>query len=134
MSHIPVMLDEVVAAMAPRDNATYLDATFGGGGYARAILERAACTLWAIDRDPAAIARGAALAAEFPGRLHLIEGTFGSMLELLHAAGIAALDGIVLVVEAETVRWEIVLRAKEILSRAGAKIVGGILNKRREPA
>jgi 16S rRNA (cytosine1402-N4)-methyltransferase len=96
MSHIPVLLDEVVAAMAPRDNATYLDATFGGGGYARAILEHAACTLWAIDRDPAAIARGAALAAAFPGRLHLIEGNFGDMLGLLHAAGVTALDGIVL--------------------------------------
>ncbi len=46
----------------------------------------------------------------------------------------AALDGIVLVVEAETVPWEMALRVKEILNRAGAKIVGAILNKRREVA
>jgi 16S rRNA (cytosine1402-N4)-methyltransferase len=52
--------------------------------------------VWAIDRDPAAIARGAVLAAQFPGRLHLIEGRFGDMLALLEAAGVAALDGIVL--------------------------------------
>jgi 16S rRNA (cytosine1402-N4)-methyltransferase len=96
MSHIPVMLPEVLATLAPRDGGIYLDATFGGGGYAAAILGQAACTLWAIDRDPDAIARGAALAAAHPGRLHLIEGSFGDMLALLHARGVTALDGVVL--------------------------------------
>ena len=96
MSHIPVMLAEVLEALAPADGECLLDATFGGGGYAAAILEAAVCTLWAIDRDPAAIARGAALAARSPGRLHLIEGSFGNMLTLLAEAGIDALDGIVL--------------------------------------
>lgn len=93
--HVPVMLREVLDTLAARPGGRYLDATFGGGGYAGAILERPGCTLWAIDRDPAAIARGAALAARFPGRLHLIEGCFGDMLELLGAAGVAGLDGIV---------------------------------------
>ena len=46
----------------------------------------------------------------------------------------AALDGIVLVVEAESVPWELTLRVKEVLNRTGAKIVGAILNKQREPA
>ncbi len=97
MTHIPVMLAEIVEALAPQPGATYLDGTFGGGGYAAAILDAApACTLWAIDRDPAAIARGAALAARHPGRLHLIEGRFGDMLDLLAARGVTALDGIVL--------------------------------------
>lgn len=96
MSHIPVMLSEVVELLAPRPNAAYLDATFGGGGYTRAILEAASCTVWAIDRDPDAIARGAGLAARFPGRLHLIHGQFGDMLELLAERGVATLDGVVL--------------------------------------
>ena len=90
------MLAEMLATLAPRDGETYLDGTFGGGGYAEAILSATACTLWAIDRDPAAIARGAALAARFPGRLHLIEGGFGDMLNLLAARGVTSLDGIVL--------------------------------------
>jgi 16S rRNA (cytosine1402-N4)-methyltransferase len=96
MSHIPVMLDEVLASLAPRNGETYLDGTFGGGGYARTILQAADCTLWAIDRDPEALARGAALVAGYPGRLHLLEGSFGDMLNLLNAAGITSLDGIVL--------------------------------------
>jgi 16S rRNA (cytosine1402-N4)-methyltransferase len=96
MSHIPVMLDEVLDQLAPRPRGVYLDATFGGGGYAAAILEQASCTLWAIDRDPDAIARGAVLAARHPGRLHLIEGGFGDMLALLAQRGVDALDGVVL--------------------------------------
>jgi 16S rRNA (cytosine1402-N4)-methyltransferase len=94
--HIPVMLKEVLATLAPRDGGVYLDGTFGGGGYARAILEQASCTLWAIDRDPEAIERGASLVAGFPGRLHLLHGRFGDMVALLDQAGVSELDGVVL--------------------------------------
>jgi 16S rRNA (cytosine1402-N4)-methyltransferase len=95
--HVPVMLAEVLATLTPQDGATYLDATFGGGGYARAILEAApGCTVFAIDRDPDAIARGAALAQAFAGRLHLVQGRFGDMLSLLRDRGIASLDGVVM--------------------------------------
>jgi 16S rRNA (cytosine1402-N4)-methyltransferase len=90
------MLEEVLATLQPRTGATYLDATFGGGGYAAAILAAAGCTLWAIDRDPDAIARGAALAARHPGRLHLVHARFGDMLESLSARGVATLDGVVM--------------------------------------
>jgi 16S rRNA (cytosine1402-N4)-methyltransferase len=94
--HIPVMLAEVLEALAPVPGGVYLDGTFGGGGYSAAILDACPCTLWAIDRDPDAIARGASLAARYPGRLHLIEGTFGNMLALLAERGVSALDGVVL--------------------------------------
>lgn len=94
--HVPVLLAEVLATLAPRAGEVLLDGTFGGGGYAAAILAAAECTLYAIDRDPEAIARGAALAARFPGRLHLLQGRFGAMLDLLNEAGVARLDGVVL--------------------------------------
>jgi 16S rRNA (cytosine1402-N4)-methyltransferase len=94
-SHIPVLRDEAVALLNPRDAGVYLDGTFGGGGYAQAILEAARCTLWAIDRDPDAIARGAALAAAYPGRLHLLEGRISDVFLLLNAAGVKKLDGAV---------------------------------------
>lgn len=81
--HQPVLLHEVLEFLAPRAGGRYLDCTFGGGGHARAILEAAgAAEVVAIDRDPAAHDRAAALAAEFPGRLRLIDGDFGRLSEL----------------------------------------------------
>ncbi|MDT7950588.1 MAG: 16S rRNA (cytosine(1402)-N(4))-methyltransferase RsmH [Acetobacteraceae bacterium] len=94
--HAPVMLQEVLAHLAPRAGEIVLDGTFGGGGYTDAILGAADCTVWAIDRDPAAIERGAALAKRYPGRLHLLQGCFGDMVRLLAERGVAALDAIVL--------------------------------------
>ena len=93
--HIPVLRDQAVNMLQPRDGGVYLDGTFGGGGYALAILQAAHCTLWAIDRDPAAIARGMQLAASYPGQLHIVEGRISMLLDLLNAAGISALDGAV---------------------------------------
>jgi 16S rRNA (cytosine1402-N4)-methyltransferase len=89
-AHTPVLLDEVVAALAPRDQALYVDGTFGGGGYARALLTAARCRVIGIDRDPSAIAAGAALAQEHPDRLALIEGRFGEMAALLAPLGIGS--------------------------------------------
>jgi 16S rRNA (cytosine1402-N4)-methyltransferase len=95
MSHIPVMRDEAVAMLAPAPAKIYLDGTFGGGGYTSAILDRAACTVWAIDRDPQAVARGAALAAAHPGRLHILQGRISDLLTLLSSSGVNQLDGAV---------------------------------------
>ncbi len=95
-THVPVLRDEMLATLNPRDGGVYLDGSFGGGGYASAILDRAHCQVWAIDRDETAIARGAGLAARYKGRLHLLHGRFGEMLTLLTAAGVHALDGVVL--------------------------------------
>jgi 16S rRNA (cytosine1402-N4)-methyltransferase len=94
--HAPVLLDEVVAALAPRDDGTYVDATFGAGGYARALLDTARCRVFGIDRDPAAVERGAALARRYDGRLAVIEGRFGDMDALLGAAGIDRVEGVAL--------------------------------------
>jgi len=96
MSHIPVLLAEVLATLAPRAGEVILDGTFGGGGYSAAFLDAAPCTVWAMDRDPEAIARGAALAARHPGRLHLVQGRFGDMVAHLAARGVDRLDGVVL--------------------------------------
>lgn len=92
--HFPVMLPEVLESLNPRDGGVYLDGTFGGGGYSRALLQAANCTVHAIDRDPDAIARGQHLVEEFSGRLHLHQGTFSAMEKL--AGHAAPFDGIVL--------------------------------------
>ena len=83
--HLPVMLKEVLAMLSPRDGEHYVDGTFGGGGYTRAILEAADCRVLGIDRDPDAIARGQKLVAQFDGRLTLVQGEF-SQLEACSAA------------------------------------------------
>lgn len=94
--HLPVLLAEVLDALAPREGGIYVDGTFGAGGYATAILDAAPCRVWGIDRDPAAVARGEALAARHPGRLEVIEGRFGDMDRLLGERGVAAVDGVTL--------------------------------------
>jgi 16S rRNA (cytosine1402-N4)-methyltransferase len=90
--HTPVLLRDVVSALAPIDGGLYLDATFGNGGYTEAILEAAACTVIAIDRDPDAIARGGELVTRYGNRLRLYEGCFSDMRDL--AGPDARLDGI----------------------------------------
>ncbi len=94
--HIPVLLSEAIDLLEPRDGATYVDATFGAGGYTRALLEAADCIVLAIDRDPDAIAAGRALAQAQAGRLTLAEGSFGDLDGIAKAHGIAAADGIAL--------------------------------------
>lgn len=94
--HRPVLLKEVLEALAPRDGAIYVDGTFGAGGYSRALLAAADCTVWGIDRDKRAVARGREMAVRFPGRLHIIEGRFGDMAHLLAGKLDQPLDGVAL--------------------------------------
>lgn len=94
--HAPVMLDEVIAALNPRDGAIYVDGTFGGGGYSRALLEAAQCRVWGIDRDPEACARGQDMAGEFGGRLTMLSGRFGDMAALMASENVDAVDGVAL--------------------------------------
>lgn len=92
--HTPVMVNEVLDALSPRDGATYIDATFGAGGYSVALLEAADCTVWGIDRDPVAISFGNQLEKKYHGRLTVLNGPFGDMVRLLGDAGVEKIDGI----------------------------------------
>ncbi len=94
--HIPVLLKEVIEALAPKDGEIFVDGTFGGGGYSVAILNAANCKVYAIDHDPDAIERGRVLEKEFSGRLKLLNGKFSNMDDLLKAEGEEAVDGITL--------------------------------------
>jgi 16S rRNA (cytosine1402-N4)-methyltransferase len=92
--HIPVLRERALEALAVKPGGLYLDATFGAGGYTRAILATEGARVVALDRDPAAIAAGEALVAEFAGRLTLLETRFGDLAEA--AQVFAPFDGIVL--------------------------------------
>jgi 16S rRNA (cytosine1402-N4)-methyltransferase len=89
--HIPVLLSQVLAALKPADGERYIDATFGAGGYTRAILEAADCTVLAIDRDPSAMSIAEAMRQEFGGRLLFSLSDFAV---LHHAAGQYGLDNV----------------------------------------
>jgi 16S rRNA (cytosine1402-N4)-methyltransferase len=93
--HLPVMLSEVMAMLAPVPGRIYVDGTFGAGGYTRAILGTGASVI-AIDRDPGAIAAGASLVAESAGRLTLVEGRFSDLEAIAAAHGRERVDGVVL--------------------------------------
>ena len=81
--HQPVMMREVLELLAPRAGRRFLDCTFGGGGHARALLESApAVDVVALDRDPAAQARGDVLREEFAGRFALLDRDFRQLAEL----------------------------------------------------
>ncbi len=94
--HIPVMIDNVLAALEPKDGAVYVDGTFGAGGYTKAFLDAADCTVIAIDRDQTAIENGAALKDQYGDRLVLTHGRFSDALELARNAGFEFIDGFIL--------------------------------------
>ena len=93
--HIPVLLDEVIAALDPQPGDVIIDATFGAGGYTRALLERGA-TVHAFDRDPSAIAegRGWTEARTTPPRLVLHPRRFSEMRDAMAEEGIDQVDGV----------------------------------------
>ena len=97
--HVPVMLNEVLSALQPRSGSIFIDGTFGAGGYTQAILDAGGDVI-AIDRDPAAIAGGSALAEKYPARLTLVEGRFSALDEIVRdipgEAGRETVDGVVL--------------------------------------
>ncbi len=95
--HIPVLLDEVIDALAPAPGAVIVDATFGAGGYTRRLLD-AGANVHAFDRDPDAIAKGrewAETAGDAP-RLVLHPRRFSEMVASLAEAGVAQVDGVVM--------------------------------------
>ena len=94
--HAPVLLREVTAALAPRDGAVFVDGTFGRGGYTQVLLDAASTRVFAIDRDPEAIAHGERLAARYAGRLTMVEGRFGDMDRLLAERDVPPVDGVTL--------------------------------------
>jgi 16S rRNA (cytosine1402-N4)-methyltransferase len=93
--HIPVLLDEVLAALAPAPGSIIVDATFGAGGYTRRLLD-AGATVHAFDRDPDAIAAGRLWpeTQEVPPRLVLHPRRFSEMVDELTRAGISRVDGV----------------------------------------
>ncbi len=93
--HVPVMLNEVLSVLKPAAGQTMIDATFGAGGYSRALLDAGAHVL-AIDRDPDAVKDGALMVSQASERLTLVHGEFCDLDKIAIDNGLDAVDGIVL--------------------------------------
>ena len=92
--HAPVLLAEVIEALAPQPGDVIIDATFGAGGYSRAILE-AGATVIALDRDPTVQPHADAVARDYPGKFRLVRTAFSGLAEAFADSGEARLDGVV---------------------------------------
>ena len=93
-AHAPVLIAEVIEALAPAPGDTMIDATFGAGGYTRAILTEGAEVI-GLDRDPTVQPHADAVAADFPGRFTLIRTPFSGLAEAFAETGRPRLDGVV---------------------------------------
>jgi 16S rRNA (cytosine1402-N4)-methyltransferase len=93
--HIPVLLDEVIAGLAPQPGETHVDGTFGAGGYSWALVE-AGARVYAFDRDPDAIYEGGSLEAASNGKLTLHQRPFSQMYDELKRVSALPVDGVVL--------------------------------------
>ena len=94
--HIPVLGREAVEMLAPRDGGIYVDATFGAGGYSRAILGTPGTRVIGIDRDRSAVAAGFDLVGRSDGRLTLVEDRFSNLAAVCAADGSETVDGVVM--------------------------------------
>jgi len=95
--HIPVMLNEVLAALQPTANETYVDGTLGAGGYTRGILNADKnCKVIGIDRDQTAHDMASKWGADYAGRLTLVKNSFGNLEEALSEIAVESVDGLVL--------------------------------------
>ena len=92
--HAPVLLDEVIEALAPRAGDVFIDATFGAGGYTRAILATGA-TVIGLDRDPTVQPHADAVANDYPGKFQLIRTAFSGLADAFSQSGATKLDGVV---------------------------------------
>ena len=105
--HISVLGREAVEMLKPRDGGIYVDATFGAGGYSRAILDTAETRVIGIDRDRSAISDGFDLVDRSDGRLTLVEDRFSNLAGICAAQGISSVDGVVMDVGVSSMQLDV---------------------------
>ncbi len=93
-SHQPVLIKEVIQTLSPQNEAVYIDATFGAGGYSKAILASAKCKVYGIDRD-SSVAKFADSLSKKYNNFHFINNEFGKLESIISENDIKQIDGIV---------------------------------------
>ena len=83
--HYPVMLDQVLSIISPQHGGTFIDCTFGGGGYSRAILKYPGTKVFAIDRDKITEHYANDLSKKFPDRFNFVRSKFSNLNQVIHS-------------------------------------------------
>ncbi|WP_253299972.1 16S rRNA (cytosine(1402)-N(4))-methyltransferase RsmH [Wolbachia endosymbiont of Chironomus riparius] len=94
-THTPVLLKEMLSLLSPQEGCVYLDATFGAGGYSKAILDAANCKVYAIDRDEEVNKFYDELSKKYSDRISLFIDKFSNIKSLLNNKNITGIDGVV---------------------------------------
>jgi len=102
MMHYPVMLPEVLEALNPKENESYVDGTFGNGGYSEAILKAANCNVVGLDRDPHVAPRARELSRSYDNRFRLVETPFSNMDQL----DIGLVDAVILDIGVSSMQFD----------------------------
>ena len=86
--HVPVLLNEVMEALKPEADKTYIDATFGDGGYSEKILTMSNCKVIAIDQDPQVLVKADHLKSKYGKRFQFFKKKFSELEDLLTSLSI----------------------------------------------
>ena len=95
LKHHPVMVDEIISYLAPEKLKTYVDCTFGQGGYSKKILENTNCNIIAIDRDKDAIEHAKLLKKKYPKNFIFCVNNFSRLDQVLKKNDIKKIDGLI---------------------------------------
>jgi len=95
LKHHPVMVDEIISYLAPEKLKTYVDCTFGQGGYSKKILEKTNCNIIAIDRDKDAIEHAKLLKKKYPKNFIFCVDNFSRLDQVLKNNDIKKIDGLI---------------------------------------
>ena len=82
VKHYPVMLNQVLSIISPQHGGTFIDCTFGGGGYSKAILKHSGTKVLAIDRDKITQQQASILLKKFPDRFNFFQEKFSNLNQI----------------------------------------------------
>jgi 16S rRNA (cytosine1402-N4)-methyltransferase len=109
-SHISVLLQEVLEKLAPKDNQVIVDATFGAGGYTKAILDAANVSVIGLDRDPDVEVYVNNIASIYGEKFKFVNTKFSNIEQAIKTLGINKVDGIVLDLGVSSMQFDYGLR------------------------
>ena len=96
LKHLPVMADEVISYLQPKQKKKYIDGTFGQGGHSKKILSETECSVLAIDRDSQSQKYADELKKEYPNKFSFFNEKFSNLKKIISGYGMTKFDGLIL--------------------------------------